>query len=260
MPASTPSASVGSASGFFDRREVLARRWQGSRTASDLCIRSKWAREQDRGRRRECHHQLTHRVSPLVIDLGGGNRIAFSKYRRHQAIGRRQLEKIQLNFSNRPVQAKACRPRASFPLFFRAPFVSQGNHLGSIGGTFAQRVLQARWPAVLFEQIVEGFVCEFLKRLHAFWREKPKFTPCLLVKLDALADHGDQPSARLNSSQAENRRTAFWFKPLLWRRSGQGLYYSGLGCALAGGRRRVAKYPRKSGLKQSVRLPHLTPN
>jgi hypothetical protein len=85
----------------------------------------------------------------------------------------------------------------SFPLFCRSPFMSVRNDLGGIDDTFAQRVCQARWPAVFFEQIIEGFVGEFLKRLHALGRKNLDFMPCLVVKLDALPDHSDQPSVPL---------------------------------------------------------------
>jgi hypothetical protein len=75
--------------------------------------------------------------------------------------------------------------------------MSERDDLGGIDDTFAQRVCQARWPAVFFEQIIEGFVGEFLKRLHAIGRKNLDFMPCLVVKTDALPDHSDQPSAPL---------------------------------------------------------------
>jgi hypothetical protein len=111
------------------------------------------------------------------------------------------------------IYAKACTPHMSLPLFRRTPFMPERNDLGVIAGTFAERVFQARGPAVFCKQGVEGFVGEFLKRLHALGSKNPKLLPSLVVKLHALSDHDEQPSLDF-SPQPKNRRTAFWFNVL----------------------------------------------
>jgi hypothetical protein len=104
-------------------------------------------------------------------------------------------------------------PRMSLPLFRRTSLLPERNDLGVNAGAFAERVFQTRGAAVFCKQIVEGFVGEFLKRLHALGRKNLKLMPGLVVKLHALSDHDDQPSLDF-SRRPENRRTAFWFKLL----------------------------------------------
>jgi len=53
----------------------------------------------------------------------------------------------------------------------------------------AQRIFQVDRPAVLFQQIAERFVSEFLKILHLIATEKIDLSPSLVVELHPLAGH-----------------------------------------------------------------------
>jgi hypothetical protein len=70
----------------------------------------------------------------------------------------------------------------------------EGDDLRAFAGTSAQGFLEARWAAMLSQEIVERFIGELLKRLHVFGREQPQFLPGLFVKLHAFADHGCSPN------------------------------------------------------------------
>jgi hypothetical protein len=53
--------------------------------------------------------------------------------------------------------------------------------------TFFQRLLQGDGPAMLLQEIGEGFLGQLLQRLHAVAREQSQRVPRLRVELDALA-------------------------------------------------------------------------
>src|SRR5262249_29626200 len=56
-------------------------------------------------------------------------------------------------------------------------------------GAAAQRIFQVDRPAVLFQQIAERFVGEFLKILHLIAAEKIDLAPSLVVELPPLTGH-----------------------------------------------------------------------
>jgi hypothetical protein len=53
----------------------------------------------------------------------------------------------------------------------------------------AQRIFQVDRPAMLFQQIAERFVSEFLKILHLIATEKIDLSPSLVVELHPLTGH-----------------------------------------------------------------------
>src|SRR5262249_1405350 len=56
-------------------------------------------------------------------------------------------------------------------------------------GAAAQRIFQVDRPVVLFQQIAERFVGEFLKILHLIAAEKIDLSPSLVVELHPLTGH-----------------------------------------------------------------------
>src|SRR5262249_40688549 len=66
----------------------------------------------------------------------------------------------------------------------------------SLASASPQRLFQARGVAMLSQKIVERFVSEFLKGLHAFRSKQSELLPGLFVKLDAFANHGVDPGSQ----------------------------------------------------------------
>jgi hypothetical protein len=60
-------------------------------------------------------------------------------------------------------------------------------------GAFAQSRAQVNRPAMLFQNIGERFIRQFLERHHAIARQQIERRPALLIQLHALARHWVSP-------------------------------------------------------------------
>jgi hypothetical protein len=66
--------------------------------------------------------------------------------------------------------------------------------------------LQVGWPAVLFQQVSECFVGEFLEILHTITRQQIERVPSLIVELNTLDGHRGFLAVRANAVDG----TAVW--------------------------------------------------